>query len=138
MENGNKLRLLYIYQHLLRYSDAEHPVSTPELLRFLKEEHGMDVNRTTLPGDFAMMEKAGIHFEVIRSRQNKYYFDGRLFDVAELKVLIDAISSSKFITAKKSKELISKITTLTSEYNAEKLRRHVTVEGRVKSENERG
>jgi len=138
MENGNKLRLLYIYQHLLRYSDADHPVSTPELLRFLKEEHGMDVNRTTLPGDFAMMEKAGLHFEVIRSRQNKYYFDGRLFDVPELKVLIDAISSSKFITAKKSRELISKLTTLTSEYNAEKLRRHVTVEGRVKSENERG
>ena len=138
MENGNKLRLLYIYQHLFRYSDAEHPVTTPELLRFLKEEHGMDVNRTTLPGDFAMMEKVGLHFEVIRSRQNKYYFDSRLFDMTELKVLIDAVSSSKFITEKKSKELIRKLITLTSEYNAEKLRRHVTVEGRVKSDNERG
>ena len=42
MENGNKLRLLYIYQHLFRYSDAEHPVTTPELLRYLKEEHGFD------------------------------------------------------------------------------------------------
>ena len=137
MENGTRLRLLYIYQHLLKYSDADHPVSTPELLRFLKEEHGMDVNRTTLPGDFAMMEKAGLHFEIIKSRQNKYYFDGRLFDVAELKLLIDAISSSKFITEKKSKDLIRKLTTLTSEYNAEKLRRHVTVEGRIKSENEK-
>ena len=97
----------------------------------------MDVNRTTLPGDFAMMEKAGLHFEIIKSRQNKYYFDGRLFDVAELKLLIDAISSSKFITEKKSKDLIQKLTTLTSEYNGEKLRRHVTVEGRVKSENEK-
>ena len=97
----------------------------------------MDVNRTTLPGDFAMMEKAGLHFEIIKSRQNKYYFDGRLFDVAELKLLIDAISSSKFITEKKSKDLIRKLTTLTSEYNAEKLRRHVTVEGRIKSENEK-
>ena len=137
MENGNKLRLLYIYRHLLQYSDAEHPITTPQLLRFLREEHGMDVNRTTLPGDFAMLEKAGFHFEVIRSRQNKYYFDGRLFDMAELKVLIDAISSSKSITEKKSKELIRKLTTLTSEYNAAKLRRHVTVEGRVKTENER-
>ena len=126
MENGNKLRILYIYQYLLQYSDAEHPVSTPELFRFLKEEHDMEVNRTTLPGDFAMMEKAGLHFDVIRSRQNKYYFDGRLFDVAELKVLIDAIFSSKFIIEKKSKDLIKKLTTLTSEYNAEKLRRHVT------------
>lgn len=137
MENGTKLRLLYIYQHLLRYSDSDHPVSTPELLKFLKEEHGMDVNRTTLPNDFAMMEKAGIHFEVIKSRQNKYYYDDRLFDIAELKLLIDAVSSSKFITEKKSKELIEKLTTLTSEYNAEKLRRHITVEDRVKSENEK-
>lgn len=137
MGNGNKLRLLYIYKHLLRYSDAEHPVSTPELLKFLKDTYGMDVNRTTLPGDFKMMEKAGFHFEVIRSRQNQYYFDGRLFDVAELKILIDAVSSSKFITEKKSHDLIKKLTTLTSEYNAEKLRRHVTVEGRVKSDNEK-
>ena len=137
MENGNKLRLLYIFQHLFRYSDAEHPVTTPELLHFLREEHGMDVNRTTLPGDFAMMEKVGLHFKVVRSRQNKYYFDGRLFDIPELKILIDAISSSKFISEKKSRELIRKLTTLTSEYTAERLRRHVTVEGRVKSDNEK-
>ena len=137
MENGTKLRLLYIYQHLLRYSDPEHPISTSELIKYLKDEHGIDVNRTTLPNDFAMMEQAGLHFEVIKSRQNKYYFDGHLFDVAELKLLIDAVSSSKFITEKKSKALIEKLTMLTSEYNAEKLRRHITVEGRIKSENER-
>lgn len=137
MGNVNKLRLLYIYKHLFRYSDEDHPVSTSELLKFLKDEYDMDVNRTTLPGDFAMMEMAGLHFEIVKSRQNKYYFDGRLFDVAELKLLIDAVSSSKFITEKKSKDLIRKLTTLTSEYNAEKLRRHVTVEGRVKSENEK-
>ena len=137
MENGTKLRLLYLYQHLLRYSDPEHPVSTPELIQVLKEKYDIDVNRTTLPNDFAMMEQAGLHFEVIKSRQNKYYFDGRLFDVTELKLLIDAVSSSKFITEKKSKELIEKLTTLTSEYNAEQLRRHITVEGRIKSENEK-
>ena len=137
MGNVNKLRLLYIYKHLFRYSDEDHPVSTSELLKFLKDEYDMDVNRTTLPGDFAMMEMAGLHFEIVKSRQNKYYFDGRLFDVAELKLLIDAVSSSKFITEKKSKDLIRKLTALTSEYNAEKLRRHVTVEGRVKSENEK-
>ena len=135
MENGTKLRLLYIYQHLLRHSDAEHPVSTPELMKYLKDNYGMEVNRTTIPDDFAMMEKAGIHFEVIKSRQNKYYFDDRLFDLAELKTLIDAVASSKFITEKRSKKLIQKITTLTSEFNAEKLRRHVTVEGRVKTDN---
>ena len=137
MENGTKLRLLYIYQYLLRHSDAEHPVSTAELLKYLKDEYGLDVHRTTLPNDFAMMEEAGIHFEIIKSRQNKYYFDDRPFDVTELKLLVDAVSSSKFITEKKSKELIKKLVELTSDYNAEKLRRHITVEGRVKSENEK-
>lgn len=137
MENGTKLRLLYIYQYLLRHSDEDHPVSTPELLKYLKDEYNMDVHRTTLPGDIAMMEEAGIHFEIIKSRQNKYYYDDRLFDIPELKLLIDAVSSSKFITEKKSKELIKKLTSLTSDYNAEKLRRHITVEGRIKSENEK-
>lgn len=137
MENGTKLRLLYICRYLIRHSDPDHPISTPELLKYLKEEHNMVVNRTTLPNDFAMMEKAGIHFEVIKSRQNKYYYDDRLFDVAELKLLADAVASSKFITEKKSKALIGKLMKLTSEYNAEKLRRHITVEGRVKSENEK-
>ena len=137
MENETKLRLLYIYQYLLRHSDEDHPVSTPELLKYLKDEYNMDVHRTTLPGDIAMMEEAGIHFEIIKSRQNKYYFDDRPFDVSELKLLIDAVSSSKFITEKKSKELIKKLVSLTSDYNAEKLRRHITVEGRIKSENEK-
>ena len=137
MENGTKLRLLYIYKYLIKHSDAEHPVSTPELLKFLKDEYGLDVHRTTLPNDFAMMEEAGIHFEIIKSRQNKYYYDDRLFDVPELKLLIDAVSSSKFITEKKSKDLIRKMTSLTSDYNAEKLHRHITVEGRVKSDNEK-
>lgn len=137
MENGTKLRLLYIYQYLLKHSDVEHPVSTPELLKYLKDEYNMDVHRTTLPGDIAMMEEAGIHFEIVKSRQNKYYYDDRPFDVPELKLLIDAVSSSKFITEKKSKELIKKLVSLTSDYNAEKLRRHITVEGRIKSENEK-
>ena len=137
MENGTKLRLLYLYLYLMRYSDAEHPIATPELIKYLKETYGMDVHRTTLPDDFDMLEKAGIHFEVIKSRQNKYYYDSWLFDIPELKVLIDAVASSKFITEKQSKELIRKLTTLTSVYGEEKLRRYVTVEGRAKPDNEK-
>ena len=137
MENGTKLRLLYLYTYLMKNSDADHPVTTPELIRYLKETYDLDVHRTTLPDDFEMLEKAGIHFEVIKSRQNKYYYDSRLFDIPELKVLIDAVSSSKFITEKQSKALIRKLMTLTSVYGAEKLRRHVTVEGRAKPDNEK-
>lgn len=135
MENQTKLRIFYLYQHLIQSSDAEHPISTTDLIKYMKEEHGIDVNRTTITDDFLIMDKAGIHCEVIKSRQNLYYYDDRLFDVAELKSLIDAVASSRFITEKRSKGLIKKLMKLTSEYNAENLKRHVSVEGRVKSEN---
>lgn len=138
MENKTKLRLLYLYQHLLEHTDPEHPLSTSQLIEILDRQYGIEVNRNTLANDFKMLEQAGIHFEVIHSRQNKYYYDGRTFDTAELKILIDAISSSKFITEKKSRELIEKLLSLTTGYHAQKLRRHVHVEGKVKSENERG
>ena len=138
METGTKLRILYLYQHLLRHSDADHPISTGQLIKDLKEQYEIDVNRNTLANDLAMLHKSGFSIEVIHSQSNSYYIDTQTFDTAELKVLIDAVSSSKFITERKSKLLIDKLLSLTSEHNAEQLRRHVYVEGRVKSENEKG
>ena len=138
MENQTKLRLLYLYQHLLQHTDADHPLSTPQLIEILDRQYGIEVNRNTLANDFKMLKEAGVRYEVIHFKQNKYYYDGRIFDTAELKVLIDAISSSEFISERKSRELIDKILTPTTEHEAGKLRRHVQVEGRVKSDNERG
>lgn len=138
METGTKLRILYLYQHLLKYSDAEHPISTGQLIKDLKDQYGISVNRNTLANDLSMLQKSGLSLEVIHSQSNSYYIDNQTFDMAELKVLIDAVLSSKFITQKKSTELIEKLLLLTSASNAKKLRRHVVVEGRVKSENERG
>ncbi len=138
MESNTKLRILYLYQHLMKYSDVEHPISTGQLIADLKKEYDIDVNRNTLANDLAMLNKSGFSIEVIHSQSNSYYIDTQTFDLAELKVLIDAVSSSKFITEKKSKELIEKLLSLTSEHSAAQLRRHVYVEGRVKSENEKG
>ena len=138
MEIGTKLRILYLYQYLLRYSDSDHPISTGQLIQDLKEHYNIHVNRNTLANDLAILHKSGFNIEVIHSQSNSYYIDTQTFDQAELKVLIDAISSSKFITEKKSKELINKLLSLTSEHSAAKLRRHVYVEGRVKSDNEKG
>ena len=138
MDIGTKLRILYLYQHLLKYSDAEHPISTGQLIEDLKTQYDIDVNRNTLANDLAMLHKSGFNIEVIHSQSNSYYIDTQTFDMAELKVLIDAISSSKFITKKKSEELIDKLLSLTSEHGAAQLRRHVYVEGRVKSDNEKG
>ena len=138
MENGTKHRILYLYQHLLKHTDAEHPLSTAELMKILKEQYAIKVSRNTISDDLAMLHNCGLHIEHYESTQNKYYYDGHLYDLAELKILVDAISSSKFITQRKSDELISKLLTLTSAANATRLRRHVYVSGRAKSENEQG
>lgn len=136
--NGTKLRILYLYQHLVRHTDAEHTLSTTELMKILKEEYAVKVSRNTISDDLAMLHDCGLNIEHYESTQNKYYFDGQTFDLAELKVLVDAISASKFITQRKCDELIAKLLTLTSTDNALKLRRHIYVEDRVKPDNHNG
>ena len=138
MENGTKHRILYLYQHLLQHTDAEHPLSTAELIKILKEQYAIKVSRNTISDDLTILHDCGLHIEHYESTQNKYYYDGHAYDLAELKLLVDAISSSRFITQRKSDELIKKLLTLTSAANAAKLRRHVYVSGRAKSENEQG
>ena len=138
MENGNKLRILYLYQHLIQNTDPDHPESTVELTKMLADKYGIKVSRNTISDDLTMLHDCDLQIEVIHSTQNKYYFDGQLFSVPELKVLIDAISSSKFITERKSEELINKLLTLVPRHSAVQLRRHIYAQDRVKSDNERG
>lgn len=138
MESRTKLRILYLYQHLVQHTDAEHTLSTAELMKILKEEYSLNVSRNTISDDLAALHDCGLHIEHYESTQNKYYYDGHIYELPELKILVDAISSSKFITQRKSDELIEKLLTLTSSQNAEKLRRHIYVEGRAKSDNESG
>lgn len=138
MENGTKLRILYLYQHLVQYTDAEHTLSTAELIRILKEDYSVKVSRNTISDDLVMLHDCGLHIEHYESTQNKYYYDGHVYKLEELKVLVDAISSSKFITQRKSDELIAKLLTLTNSQNAAKLRRHIYALGRVKTDNEYG
>lgn len=138
MENTTKFRILYLYQLLARYSDIDHPITTNELISMLKEQHDIDVNRNTIGKDLEILHESGLQIEVHRSTQNRYYYDGRTFDIPEIKLLLDAVSSSKFITEKKSEQLIEKLLTLLPEHRAVKLRRHVYATDRVKSDNERG
>ena len=123
--NGTKLRILYLYQHLVRHTDADHTLSTAELMKILREEYAVKVSRNTISDDLAMLHDCGLNIEHYESTQNKYYYDGQTFDLAELKVLVDAISASKFITQRKCDELITKLLTLTTADNARKLRRHI-------------
>ena len=136
MENGTKLRILYLYQHLVQHTDAEHTLSTAELMKILKEDYSFKVSRNTISDDLAMLHDCGLHIEHYESTQNKYYYDGHVYELPELKVLVDAIASSKFITQRKSSELIRKLESQASVHQARQLQRQVYVDRRVKSMNE--
>lgn len=137
MASESKARLLYLLKILEQYSDEDHPLTTSDLLAMLVEKYGISAHRITLKTDIETLQSYGVDIEVISSSQNKYYISNRLFEFPELKLLIDAVESSKFITASKSKELVQKISSLTSTHNSELLVRNVSCEGRIKPGNEK-
>ena len=137
MENDHQLRILYLYQILLRHSDVDHPVSTKELIDIMETYHQIKLHQTTIHKYIELLNAGGLEVMEIRSCQKKYYLNDRLFELPEVKLLIDAEQSSKFISIGKSQVLISKLMTLTSEANAAKLKRNLYVTGRIKSDNEK-
>lgn len=136
--DDQRLRLLYLYQLLLRHTDPEHPLSTNQIRELMVKEHNITMHRTTLPSDVALLQAAGVPIQAHRTSVMLYHMEETRFELAELKILIDAVESSKFITEKKSRILVEKLTTLTSDTNAESLKRNLHTSGRVKSGNEKG
>ncbi len=136
--NDPRLRVLYMFQLLLKYTDAEHQLTTNQIRNIMEKKHGITMHRTTVPGDIEMLRAAGFDVHVRRSRQNKYYLENNQFELPELKILVDAVESSKFITEKKSRQLVEKLLKLTSDTNATKLKRNLHTSGRVRSGNEKG
>ena len=106
-------------------------------MKILKEEYGINSHRQTIKSDIDVLTKFGMEIEEVKSTRNRYNAFGRKFDQAELKLLIDAVESSKFITQNKSDALVEKIETLTSQYRAQELHRNISVEGRIKPGNEK-
>ncbi len=131
-----KLKLYYLSQIMLEKTDEDHFLSLAEIQRFLEEE-GVSADRKTLYDDLEELSILGITIDGEKFGRNyKYHVVGKQFELAELKLLVDAIQSSKFITEKKSNELIGKLTHLSSVYEARQLKRQVIVRGRIKSMNE--
>lgn len=130
-----KSRLLYILKYLWQNTDAEHYVTTAEILTYLKE-NGISCDRKTIPGDIQKLCDIGIDLEEERSRENRYSLSSHLFTLPELKLLIDAVESSKFITTKKSTELVEKLSKMSSMHQAAELKRNLYISERVKPLNE--
>ena len=135
--NNSKLKLSYLTKIMLEQTDEEHGLTLPQIIEEL-ERYDVTAERKSIYADFAdMRDKLGI--DIIQQkvgRETYYYVGSRDFEVAEIKLLIDAIQSSKFITEKKSNELIKKIKGLVSKHQAAQLQRQVYVHGRIKTMNE--
>lgn len=136
MENENKIRLLGICKLLYERSDEAHPLSTTQIIKILKEQYSIPAHRTTISKDINVLREFGIDISKIESTQNKYFIGHRLFETFELKLLIDAVESSKFITDSKSKELVNKLMLMTSAGKAGDIKRNLLAEDRIRPENE--
>lgn len=101
MDKTSKFRLLYIGKLLFELTDEDHYLTTYEIINLLKEKYGIDSFRTTISDDIQLLKDFGMEIESVRSSTNKYHLVSRSFDLPELKLLIDAVESSKFITKKK-------------------------------------
>lgn len=136
-EKRKKTKLLYLTQLFSEGTDENHQVSLSDINTFLESKGIKSVDRKTLYSDLEELKQFGYDILTeVRGGKNYYYLGERLFQLPELKLLVDTIQASKFMTEAKSRDLIKKIEGLASKYEAEELHRQVLISGRVKSMNE--
>ena len=134
-QNMVKARLLVLTKMFYELTDENHPMDTFEIIEYLSE-HGVPANTKTLRSDIALLKDMDIDIVTVSGKPNKYFWGARLFEMPELKLLIDAVASSRFITRNKSRNLSQKLAGLASIDQSKQLSRHVYCTGRVKPGNE--
>lgn len=132
---NSKLRTLYVMQELLEKSDENNRIPTKAFLEML-EKNGISADRKSLYDDIETLSVWGMDILYSKEKPAGYFVASRDFEMPELKLLVDAVQASKFITAKKSHELIKKLEGLTSKGEAKQLQRQVFVTNRIKTPNE--
>lgn len=134
--SNQKLKLLYLCRYLLRQSDEDHPVTVARMIEYLARQD-IAAERKSVYDDMEALRLFGLDVQTVRVGSATGYFIGqRDFQLPELKLLVDSVQSSRFITEKKSLELIGKLERLASEHQARELNRQVFVRGRIKAMNE--
>ncbi len=131
-----KLRKLYLMEILLERTDDEHMLNASELCTILDQEYGISTDRRTIYTEMEILDKFGLDIQQKKGKCPGYYIGVREFELPELKLLVDAVQSSKFITEKKSKELIQKLEKLCCKSDADMLSKYVFIVNRPKTENE--
>ena len=133
---SDKTGILYLRQILLEETDEEHILSAGDLAEKLSVRHGISVNRKTIYSDIERLRESGMKIGQKKGDRFGYYVEERDFTLPELKLLVDAVQASKFITVQKSEDLIRKLEKLTGKKNARDLQRQVFIYNRPKTENE--
>ena len=128
-----KDKALYILKYLWYNTDEEHFTTIAEIIDSLAKE-GIKVERHTVASYIEQLTNFGFDIICLKSSPNKYFIGQRSFELPELKLLVDAVESSHFISRTKSNSLVRKLCDLTSIHQAQELNRHLYVDGRVKSE----
>lgn len=132
---NQKMKLLYLLKILNEKTDENHPMPAKDLIEELAY-YNISAERKSIYDDISCLINFGYDIVNSKAKNGGYYLASREFELPELKLLVDAVQASRFITQKKSKELIEKIEKLAGPFEAKKLQRQVLVAGRIKTENE--
>lgn len=130
---NQKGKLLYLLRFFEDHTDEQHHASMEDILSYLRR-NDIQAERKSVYSDIETLREFG--YDIILQRRSGYFLAGRTFELPELKLLVDAVQASRFITSKKSEELIRKLEHLTSRQEAVKLKRQLYVANRNKAVNE--
>lgn len=133
--NGNKIRLLRLWEILKKETDEDHPMGTMCLLERLNAE-GIPCNRATLYSDIALLNQYGYEVLCNRSTSNEYYVVNRDFDIPEIQILIDAVQAASFITDSKTPVFVDKLAQLAGTQKAKVLKKNIVEFSTIKGDNE--
>lgn len=135
VKGNHKLKLLYIRDILKKYSDEENPISAEKICSYL-QNYGINAERKSVYNDISILSEYG--YNIIRSYGTNagYFLTDRAYELAELRLLCDAVQAADFISAKKTKQLVEKILMQASISKAEKIKKQVYVDNRQKCSNE--
>ena len=130
----NNKRSLFILKYLTEQTDEKHLATITNINEYLRQ-YDLDANRETISDCIRELQEVGYDIFCVRSTQNQYYMRERPFSLAEVKLLVDAVQSSRFISEEQSLELVSKLADLVGSHKGEILKRQLYIESRAKTDN---
>ena len=130
-----KKRPICLYNILRKHTDEDNSLTMSQILTRLYEDYGIDAERKSIYDDIETLVALGADIELTKGKSSGYRLLSREFELSQLKLLVDTVQSSKFLTEEKSRELIEKISSLASKHQGAELKRHVYISGRAKTEN---